>query len=122
MQRLFFGAYKMFFKRLFPIIGLCGVILSAFGAHYLKGKITEAQLQTWTTASFYLFIHVLAGLYCSHFVSKKRSQTLFVGGVFLFSGSLYVLALSNIKMIGLLTPIGGVLFILGWLFLALDIA
>jgi uncharacterized membrane protein YgdD (TMEM256/DUF423 family) len=107
-------------KKSFAILGLLGVFLGAFGAHYLKNKITPLQQQTWNTASFYLFVHVLAGLYSTSLVSKKRSQYLFLGGILLFSGSLYALSLSNISAFGIVTPIGGVLFILGWLFLALD--
>ena len=68
----------MAIKKLFAFIGLFGVVLSAFGAHYLKNKISETHIQTWTTASFYLFIHVIIGLYSSHFVAKKRSQYLFL--------------------------------------------
>lgn len=107
-------------KRIFAFFGLIGVVLSAFGSHYLKKILSEAHLQTWKTASLYLFIHVLAGLYCGHYVTQKRSQYCFLFGIVIFSGSLYVLSILNIPLIGIITPIGGLLFILGWLFLLLD--
>ena len=111
----------MSLKKLFAFIGLLGVILSAFGSHYLKSRISSEHIQTWTTASFYLFVHVIVGLYACQFVARKRSQTLFLWGILFFSGSLYILVLTKVKIFGLITPIGGILFILGWLFLALDL-
>lgn len=78
-------------------------------------------MQVWNTANFYLFIHVFAGLYSSNFVSKTRSQYMFLVGIILFSGSLYLLSVLNMKALGFVTPFGGVMFILGWLFLAFDL-
>lgn len=108
------------------VFGILAVILGAFGAHSLKRLISPANLEVWNTAVEYQFYHTLALLFLSTF-SRFRSRAInaaswfFTGGVILFSGSLYLLAvkdilnLSWISVIGPITPIGGLLFILGWL-------
>ena len=111
----------MFINRLFVILGALGVICGAFGAHALKTKLTEAQMHTWSTATLYLFIHVIAGLLSGILCSKKRSQICFLLGVFLFSGSLYTLILTNSPSLGIITPAGGILFIVGWLIMLFDL-
>lgn len=112
------------------IFGLLAVALGAFGAHGLKKVIDSNALITWEKAVQYQFYHVFALLFLS-VVSKHNpslislSALFFVLGICLFSGSLYVLATKNLhqistRFIGPITPIGGLLFILGWatLFLA----
>lgn len=106
--------------------GMTAVILGAFGAHGLEGKISEAQLATWETANRYHFYHTLALLFLSTF-SRAKSQSIrlsfiaFSIGILLFSGSLYVLStrellgIAKVGMIGPITPIGGLFFIVGWI-------
>ncbi|APJ02666.1 DUF423 domain-containing protein [Silvanigrella aquatica] len=111
----------MFYPRLFSILGFLSVALGAFGAHGLKNKVTEAMLENWKTATLYLFIHVLAGLISFYVTNKKRSQFCFASGAIIFAGSLYLLVLLNIPILGAITPIGGSLFLLGWAFLFWDV-
>ena len=107
------------------LFGILAVILGAFGAHGLRGKIDANELQTWETAVQYHFYHVLALLFLSTFSRFKcrlinLSYWSFCLGIILFSGSLYVLAAKDIlgitqtSFIGPVTPIGGLFFIIGW--------
>ncbi|MFD2147319.1 DUF423 domain-containing protein [Mucilaginibacter antarcticus] len=111
------------------ILGALAVITGAFGAHGLKAKITPAQLDIWHTAVHYNFYHVFALLFLSTLKTNSGCLTasfyLFTAGIVLFSGSLYLLACrdllnleSSVKIIGPITPLGGVLFIAGWVTLA----
>ncbi len=121
------------------IFGALAVILGAFGAHYLKNKITlggftQSQLDTYHTAVNYHFIHTLAMTFVMLLLKLETqnkfinwSFNLFLLGIILFSGSLYLLSLQDLfaissisKIIGPITPIGGLMFILGWLFLAIS--
>lgn len=102
-----------------------GVILGAFGAHALKEILTEKQLANWHTGVHYQFIHGLGILALASTVgdwTRRRAKTIlafFIIGVLLFSGSLYGLSTvesSSIRRIlGPMTPIGGICFIIGWL-------
>ena len=105
--------------------GLTAVVLGAFGAHGLDGKITSHQLETWKTAVSYQFYHTAALLFLSTFSRAKNSYIrfsfiTFTLGILLFSGSLYLLSTYSITgfgspaILGPLTPIGGLSFILGW--------
>lgn len=102
----------------------CAVALGAFGAHGLKGKLTEQQLTWWSTATDYFFIHALGLLLVGVLVklvglSSKPAWALQLGILF-FCGSLYAMALGAPRWFGAVTPIGGLLFILGWLLLAVS--
>lgn len=101
---------------------LLAVALGAFGAHGLKHIATESALQTWNTAAQYHFYHALAllviGILVKDYPRAIISGRLMLAGIVLFSGSLYALALSQIKILGAITPLGGVCFLLGWLWLA----
>jgi uncharacterized membrane protein YgdD (TMEM256/DUF423 family) len=111
------------------IFGMLAVVAGAFGAHALKTLITEKQLETWHTAVQYQFYHVFALLFLSTFARSNRvikaSYYFFVVGIILFSGSLYMLACVDlinqnwVFLMGGATPFGGLLFILGWLMLAI---
>jgi len=112
------------------LLGMLAVITGAFGAHGLKALISTQQLEVWHTAVQYQFYHVLALLFLSTFARPnsrliKASFYLFTFGIVLFSGSLYLLACRDLlgwgwlSIMGLITPLGGLLFILGWLMLAL---
>lgn len=105
--------------------GLVAVILGAFGAHGLEGKITDNDLEAWGTAVDYQFYHTLALLFLSTFSRAKNtyirfSFITFTLGILLFSGSLYVLSTREITgfgavdILGPVTPVGGLCFILGW--------
>lgn len=97
------------------------VVLGAFGAHALKHMMEVDALQTWGTAAQYQFYHALAlcliGLMLHDNPKVKPAGYLILIGIILFSGSLYGLALSQIKWLGAITPFGGGCFILGWLWL-----
>ncbi len=98
--------------------------LGAFGAHGLKAVASDYQLQIWQTATLYLFVHALGLLAIGvlHSASRYRATltaSLLQGGIVLFSGSLYALALGAPKWLGIITPMGGLLFIAGWLSLLL---
>lgn len=108
------------------IFGAIAVMIGAFGAHALKPMLTATnRLETFETAVKYQFYHALAlllvGLLCYHLnhPALKWAAYGFVGGILIFSGSLYVLCLTGVTWLGAITPIGGVLFILGWISLLL---
>jgi len=103
-----------------------GVGLGAFGAHGLKDRLDAYSLGIWEKAVFYHFIHSMGVLVVSmlpragSFSVGAASNVcwLLIAGVLVFSGSLYTLALSGVRSLGAITPIGGVCFIAGWLLLA----
>lgn len=101
--------------------GFIGVALGAFGAHGLEARLqANDRIETWETATLYLFVHVLALLIVVLWNDRKPDRSFivtgwcFVVGVFVFSGSLYVLSLWNITKLGMIAPIGGVSFLVGW--------
>ena len=112
------------------ISGILAVSFGAFGAHILKNQINPSDFQVWETAVDYQFYHTLALVFLSTFSRFKKglvnlSSWLFTLGIFLFSGSLYLLAIKNLinapglALLGPVTPIGGTFFILGWISLLL---
>jgi uncharacterized membrane protein YgdD (TMEM256/DUF423 family) len=100
---------------LYCFLGAVGVAAGAFGSHVLRAHLSERQLDIWHTAVFYLFIHVLAGLLFEHRFPGRGVGLAMVTGVVLFSGSLFALVLTGLGLLGAVTPIGGVLLIMGWL-------
>lgn len=116
MQKIFLLTASLF--------GAVGVTLGAMGAHFLSDYFIQGGTQYWATATLYLFIHTLALLFLSiHsplLKTKKWAGTSWACGIILFSGSLYSLALDAPKWLGAITPIGGLLFISGWLLLAVS--
>ncbi|CAN5586028.1 DUF423 domain-containing protein [soil metagenome] len=101
------------------VFGLLAVGLGAFGAHAFKTVLTtNGRLETYELASRYQFYHALAllmtGLLMDKFPSISTSATFFIGGMIIFSGSLYILSLTNQTWWGAVTPIGGVLLLCGW--------
>lgn len=100
--------------------GLLGVVLGAFGAHALRARLAPEMLAVWKTAVEYQFYHAFALLLLGFWLRTQTSTALnvagacFTFGVLLFSGSLYALALSGVRGLGAITPIGGALFIAGW--------
>ncbi|WP_035100868.1 DUF423 domain-containing protein [Aneurinibacillus terranovensis] len=112
---LFLGSINMFLS----------VALGAFGAHQLKGRLSPGMLEIYQTGVHYQMIHGLAILFIA-LVGEKLSGTLptWSGwlmqiGIILFSGSLYALSTSGIRVLGAITPIGGVAFLAGWALLAI---
>lgn len=106
------------------LLAALGVMLGAFGAHALKARVTPQMLDVWHTAVFYHLVHALAVLIVATLAARLGTSVgwaalLFIAGILLFSGSLYALVLTGIRPLGMVTPIGGVLFIAGWLWLAI---
>ena len=106
--------------------GLLAVLLGAFMTHSLKESITEELLSTFQTGVTYHMYHSLAllavsllNLHFPHSRLLKLSAYSFLLGIILFSGSLYFLTLTELRGIGVITPIGGVFLILGWIALCL---
>ena len=107
---------NVFLFRLAAALCFFGVALGAFGAHALK-RTLEANHTTevWKTAVLYHFIHALALLVLAALPTVSRAAaSLFVAGIVIFSGSLYLLALTNVKWLGAITPLGGLCFLAGW--------
>jgi len=104
-----------------------GALLGAFGAHALKKILSPEMLAVYKTGVEYQFYHamglLLVGLIGFHLESKwaRWSALFMVVGIILFSGSLYALAISGIKILGAITPIGGLLFVASWVCLAIGI-
>ena len=101
------------------------VVLGAFGAHALKERLSLEMLQIFEVGVRYQMYHSLALILLSMYRGNSDwllwSGWSFLGGIVLFSGSLYILSLSGVRAWGAVTPIGGVLLILGWLFFALGV-
>ena len=100
------------------------VALGAFGAHGLEGHVSIQQLEWWHTATLYLFVHALGLLLVGLLIRLKYiTQTtawLLQIGIIIFAGSLYAMTLGAPRWFGAITPIGGVLMIAGWLWLAVS--
>jgi uncharacterized membrane protein YgdD (TMEM256/DUF423 family) len=118
--------------RTFLLIGALGgfiaVALGAFGAHALRGRLTPDMLAVFETGVRYQMYHVLALLLVAAIVPRfggwlvLSAGWLFVAGIVLFSGSLYLLAFTGVTMLGAVTPVGGLAFLLGWAALAVAAA
>jgi uncharacterized membrane protein YgdD (TMEM256/DUF423 family) len=101
-------------------LGLVGVAAGAFGAHFLESRLAPDLLAVFHTAVDYQMYHAL-GLLVVGGLSPRARETLlywagifFVAGTIVFSGSLYALALTGMRWLGAVTPVGGVLFLAGW--------
>jgi uncharacterized membrane protein YgdD (TMEM256/DUF423 family) len=110
------GTNRLFTTRLAAAAGFLAVALGAFGAHGLKHLLAQNGTTTiWEKAVFYHFIHAVV-----LFVLAERKMLpsfawwSFFTGVILFSGSLYLLAVTNVQWLGAITPIGGASFLIGW--------
>lgn len=119
-----------FFNRLQAVaalLGAIGVIFGAFGAHFLKSRLAAGDLETIKTGVLYLFIHTMATLFvCSLSKQDTSSRWLriagiaFIAGIVMFSGSLFIIGTSSLtgfpaSYIGIITPLGGLSFILAWI-------
>ncbi len=102
-------------------LGASGVALGAFGAHALRARLTTERLQTFETANRYQIYHALALILTAVLVVDEPSRSLlmaagwfFTAGTLLFSGSLYLLVLTDKRWWGAVAPLGGLAFIFGW--------
>jgi uncharacterized membrane protein YgdD (TMEM256/DUF423 family) len=107
------------------VLGFVGVAFGAFAAHALKSRLSPEMLGVFETAVRYQMYHAFAVLIVAAAIGHIGTARLlviagwsFVAGILLFSGSLYALALSSVGILGAITPIGGLLFLIGWACLA----
>ncbi|WGU94776.1 DUF423 domain-containing protein [Paenibacillus dendritiformis] len=116
--------------RRYTIIGslnmLLSVALGAFGAHIMQARLTPERMATYETAVQYHMAHALGLIMIAILADKLADQKkvqwsarLLLTGMIIFSGSLYLLCFTGFSMLGAITPIGGVAFLIGWLMLAL---
>lgn len=117
MERVFLGMGAIF--------GLLGVAAGAFGAHAIREAVTPERLAVWETAARYHLYHALALLAVGLLLSVRGGDGpgsnfialagwAFAAGIVVFAGSLYLLALTDVRWLGAITPIGGVALIVGW--------
>ncbi len=109
------------------ISGCLVVIMGAFGAHALNGILDDYGKSIYNKAVLYHMFHSIAILILGLInkiqpeITLSMSGWAFLFGIILFSGSLYILAITGIKSLGMITPIGGILFIMGWIFLFIKV-
>lgn len=98
------------------LMGFLAVTIGAFGAHGLKKHLSPYGLEIYQTGVLYHLVHasVMIALAHDQLPGGKRASAFFLFGILLFSGSLYILAITEIKKLGMITPIGGIFFLLGW--------
>ncbi|MCL6637533.1 MAG: DUF423 domain-containing protein [Alicyclobacillus sp.] len=107
------------------MLGFLAVALGAFAAHLLKQRLSSEMLDVFQTGVHYQFVHALALLMVAALAATLGTSNawywaggLFTAGVVLFSGSLYALALTGVRALGAITPLGGLCFLAGWLLVA----
>lgn len=114
---------RLFFV-LGAVFGMAGVAAGAFGAHALRERLSAPMLEVFETAARYQMYHALALFAAAWAVDRWGGGPAIVAGwafavgILIFSGSLYVLALTGTRWLGAITPIGGAAFLLGWAMLA----
>jgi uncharacterized membrane protein YgdD (TMEM256/DUF423 family) len=100
------------------LFGLTGVALGAFGAHALKARLGPELLEVFRTGVFYQLVHAVALLGIAGIRDRLRAPRvttwLFSVGIVIFSGSLYALATTGVRLWGAITPLGGLAFLAGW--------
>lgn len=117
----------MLWIRIAGVLGFLGVATGAFGAHALKARLSEEMLAIWQTAVLYHLLHAAALLALALYgksagTDVRVGAAAFTAGILIFSGSLYALALSGVKVLGAVTPLGGVAFLIGWGWIAFRLA
>jgi uncharacterized membrane protein YgdD (TMEM256/DUF423 family) len=122
------------FLSIAALLGALSVVLGAFAAHSLKRMATEETVEVFQTGVRYQFYHVFALLMVALLSEKFSNKWMtwagncFIAGIILFSGSLYLLtalkiaATANARFVGVITPVGGLFFIAGWIFLWLGVS
>ncbi|GGA52475.1 DUF423 domain-containing protein [Paenibacillus physcomitrellae] len=110
------------------VLGLLAVAIGAFGAHALKEVLDEEARQVYETGVQYQMYHALALILVAilahiwgESASLRWAARLFLIGIILFSGSLYVLSISGVKVLGAVTPLGGVAFIAAWILIVVSV-
>jgi len=108
--------------RIAAVLCFFAVGLGAFGAHALKATLQESgMLDVWNKAVLYHFLHAVALVALAlHGAGNRAAYYLIVAGILFFSGSLYVMALTNVRWLGAITPIGGLCFLAGWAWLVIS--
>jgi uncharacterized membrane protein YgdD (TMEM256/DUF423 family) len=115
------------FATLACLLAFLAVAAGAFGAHALRARLTPELLAVWETAARYEVYHALALLGVAWALDRWPGRPaviagwLFIVGIVLFSGSLYVLSISGVRWLGAITPLGGLAFLAGWVFLAMHL-
>jgi len=110
------------------LLGALGVMAGAFGTHYLDAWLTPEAIATFKTGTSYMQLHALLMLFIGASVFKwdisllKRAGTMCLVGIILFSGSVMVLALTGLRWLGALAPVGGFALILSWILVAVSFA
>ena len=109
----------MMLVRIAAALCFLAVALGAFGAHALKPTLeSHGMTDVWNKAVLYHFLHAIALFALGLFGATSRGTAwLFIGGILLFSGSLYLMALTNVRWLGAITPLGGLCFLAGWAWL-----
>lgn len=116
--------------KLFLMVGslfcMLSVVLGAFAAHGLKSRVSEYAIGIFKTAAEYQMVHGLALIATAMLIkwglNLNAAGWFFIAGIVLFSGSLYLLAISDQKWLGPITPLGGLCFIIGWIILLVQVA
>jgi uncharacterized membrane protein YgdD (TMEM256/DUF423 family) len=110
--------------RLAGALGFLGVALGAFGAHGVRDRLSPAMFEVYKTGVLYHLLHALAllaiALGAERLARPRVVAGLWAAGVVVFSGSLYALALTGVKTMGAVAPVGGLLLMAGWVTLALN--
>ena len=110
---------RSYLLRISAFLGFLAVALGAFGAHGLEKTIDDPKrLEIWDTAVFYHLIHaVMLYVIAVGGILRRAAWNCMAAGVLIFSGTLYLLVLTNVRWLGAITPIGGVLLLAGWIIL-----
>jgi len=114
---------KKFWIIVAAISGFSAVAIGAFGAHGLKEKLSPEMLDVYKTGVLYHLVHsvVLLALGLTDKIKSQTSSVFFLAGIILFSFSLYIYSTSGIKLFAIITPFGGVSFLIGWLMIILGV-
>jgi uncharacterized membrane protein YgdD (TMEM256/DUF423 family) len=104
------------------VSGFTAVAIGAFGAHGLRERLSIEMLVVYKTGVLYQFIHtiVLLILSITNFIKTEYPSIFFLVGILLFSFSLYLYSITEVKFFAMITPIGGVCFLIGWLWLIVE--
>jgi uncharacterized membrane protein YgdD (TMEM256/DUF423 family) len=105
------------------VSGFTAVAIGAFGAHGLREKLSAEMLEVYKTGVLYHFIHtiILLILSLTNFIKGRIASIFFLAGIILFSFSLYLYSTSGVRFFAMITPVGGVCFLIGWFWLIVEV-
>jgi uncharacterized membrane protein YgdD (TMEM256/DUF423 family) len=105
------------------VSGFTAVAIGAFGAHGLREKLSAEMLEVYKTGVLYQFIHtiILLILSLTNFIKGRIASIFFLAGIIFFSFSLYLYSTSGIRFFAMITPVGGVCFLIGWFWLIVEV-